>query len=63
MSSETLELLKKEEEILWLNPRLKEAKLANVESVYTISIDSALTVSIRTSISVLVTTIGLSFKC
>lgn len=37
MSSETLELLKKEEEILWLNPRLKEAKLANAESVYTMA--------------------------
>lgn len=37
MSSETLELLKKEKEILWLNPRLKEAKLANAESVYTMA--------------------------
>lgn len=37
MSSETLELLKKEEEILWLNPRLKEAKIANAESVYTMA--------------------------
>ncbi len=37
MSSETLELLKKEEEILWVNPRFKEAKLANAESVYTMA--------------------------
>ena len=35
MNSKTLELLKKEEEILWLNPNMKEAKQAIAESVYT----------------------------
>lgn len=37
MSSNTLEILKKEEELLWLNPRLKKASEANVESTYTMA--------------------------
>lgn len=35
MSSEMLELLKNEEELLWLNPRLKATELVNAESNYT----------------------------